>query len=356
MSARKWEESNEETSTEEERRFEEALRQLGADTPVSPDFCARVLAAAQPAPPTSAASESTAVPLGTGRARRRFQLLSRLSPAISVLAAGLVLSLAMNVWWGFRVRDMATLRQELATAQAQVRAAQADRQQLQAHLADMTRQLAALQEQVQRERQQAQESGGASARATRTLPAVMAQDRVRAKIGIGIQVRPGELMARIKSTERLKPGDFLRVYVVPEGDAYVYVVHNVGKNLSLLNAQNATTRVPGGVPVILPAPEKFYQIDGGSDKESITVICSSTELHEVASLFSTPNVSQQNWLSLEKTLLDKSKIDLAQPADKPFQIAGNVRSMSNNDSFLNTLAIYSGKSLVMKKYDFQVQK
>ena len=183
-----------------------------------------------------------------------------------------------------------------------------------------------------------------------------AQDRVRAKVGIGIQVRPGEPMTSAKTTERVKMGDSLRVYVVPEGDAYVYVVHNDGKNLSLLNAQNATTRVPGGVPVILPAPEKFYQIDGSSDRESITMICSPTEIRAVASLLNSPNMSQKNWLSLEKELLDKSKIDLSQPADKPFQIAGNVRSMNNNDPFLNTLVIYSGKSLVTKKYDFQVQK
>jgi hypothetical protein len=183
-----------------------------------------------------------------------------------------------------------------------------------------------------------------------------AQERVRAKVGIGIQVRPGEPMASAKNTERVKTGDSLRIYVVPEGDSYVYVVHNDGKNLSLLNAQNATTRVPGGVPVTLPAPEQFYQIDGGSDRESITVICSPTEIRAVTNLLNAPNVSQKNWLSLEKELLDKSKIDLSQPTDKPFQIAGNVRSMSNNDPFLNALAIYTGKSLVTKKYDFQVQK
>ena len=105
----------------------------------------------------------------------------------------------------------------------------------------------------------------------------------------------------------------------------------------------------------LPAPEKFYQIDGASDKESITVICSPTEIRAVASLFSSPPVPQKNWLSLEKDLLDKSKIDLTQQTDKPFQIAGNVRSISN-DPFMETLQIFSGKSLVVKKYDFQVQK
>ena len=57
------------------------------------------------------------------------------------------------------------------------------------------------------------------------LPAV-AQDRVRAKVGI--QVRSGERMAPARTTETVKTGDSLRVYVVPEDDAYVYVVHNDG--------------------------------------------------------------------------------------------------------------------------------
>ncbi len=185
-----------------------------------------------------------------------------------------------------------------------------------------------------------------------TLPAV-AQDRVRAKVGI--QVRSGERTALAKTTETVKTGDFLRVYVVPEDDAYIYVVHNDGKTLTLLNAQDAKIKVNKGGPVALPTLEKFYQVDGTSDKESITVICSPTELREVASLFSSANVPQQNWLSLEKDLLDKSKIDLTQQTDKPFQIAGNVRSIAN-DPFMDTLQIFSGKSFVVKKYDFQVQK
>jgi hypothetical protein len=183
-------------------------------------------------------------------------------------------------------------------------------------------------------------------------PAV-AQDRVRAKVGI--QVRSGEQTALAKTAETVKTGDFLRVIVVPEDDAYIYVVHNDGKTLALLNAQDANTRVNKGVPVILPTPEKFYQIDGTSDKESITVICSPTEIREVTKLFSSMNVPQKSWGSLEKDLLEKSKIDLTQKTDTPFQIAGNVRSMGP-DSFIDTLQISSGKALVVKRYDFQVQK
>jgi hypothetical protein len=252
------------------------------------------------------------------------------------------------------MQDMAALRQELAATQAHVGAAQADSQQWQVHLAEMTRQLAALQELAQREGQQAQESGGASALETRTPPAVVAQDRIRARVGI--QVRSGGRTAPAQASETVKAGDFLRVYVVPEHDAYVYVVYNDGKTLTLLNAQNTSTKAAQGVPVILPAPEKFYQVNGESDRESITVICSPTEIREVASLLNSPHVPQKNWLSLEKELVDKSKIDLAQPTDKPFQTAGNVRFMKSHDPFVNTLVLYSGKSLVVKKYDFQVQK
>jgi len=279
-----------------------------------------------------------------------------------------LLSLAFNLGLGYYTwkhrQAITAVRHELTTAQLQVHAAQAESHQWQDRFTELTNQLAALQQQAQRQTHQAHEPAGAPAPSTSMPAAVedvrassspaLARDRVRAKVGI--QVHSGEHTASAKTTETVKTGDFLRVYVVPEGEAYVYVVHNDGENVTLLNAQNATTKVTKGELVTLPAPEQFYQINGRSEKESITVLCSPTELYEVASLFSGPNVTQHNWLSLEKALLDKSKIDLSQPTDKPLRVAGNVRAMNNNDPFLHTLVIYSGQSLVAKKYDFQVQK
>src|SRR5262245_45579163 len=101
---------------------------------------------------------------------------------------------------------------------------------------------------------------------TQITSPVVAQDRVRAKVGVGIQASPGAPMAAAKAVETVKAGYSLRVYVVPEHDAYLYVVHNDGKTLTLLNAQNATTKISGGGPVTLPGPDRFYQIDGGSDR------------------------------------------------------------------------------------------
>jgi len=182
---------------------------------------------------------------------------------------------------------------------------------------------------------------------------VAAQERVRAKVGI--QVLSSERSAPAKATEAVKAGDFFRVYVVPEDDAYVYVVRNDGKTLTLLNAPDTQTQVRKGTLVILPAPEKSYPIDGTSTTESITVICSPTEIREVTTLFHTTNVPQKNWMSLEQELLGKSKIDLTQKADKPFQIVGNVRGMYDK-AFVDALQIFSGKAYVVKKYDLQVQK
>jgi hypothetical protein len=153
------------------------------------------------------------------------------------------------------------------------------------------------------------------------------------------------------------------VYVVPEDDAYIYVVHTDGTTPTLLNAPDAPTRGSKGSPVMFPAPEKFYKIDGASDKEAITVICSPAELREVTQLFQTTRVTQKSWTSLEKDLMEKSKIDLTPKAEKPFLMAGVVRSIGNDpvhsapaDPFVNTLPIFSGKTFIVKKYDFQVQK
>ena len=188
---------------------------------------------------------------------------------------------------------------------------------------------------------------------TQLTAPVAAQDRMRAKVGI--QIRSGERSTPAKGTEIVKAGDFLRVYVVPEDDAYVYVVHNDGKAPTLLNTQDAHTKVHKGALVTLPAPEEFYKIDGTSDKESITVICSPTEMREVTTLFRTTNVPQKNWLSLEKELMEKSKIDLTQKASKPFPIVGNVRGIYDK-RFVDSLPTFSGETYVVKRYDFQIQK
>jgi hypothetical protein len=184
---------------------------------------------------------------------------------------------------------------------------------------------------------------------------VHAEERMRAKLGIQINSNGDVRLA--KATDPVKIGDRLRVYVLPAEDAYVYIVHNDGKQVVLLNANNAKAKTARGSVVILPELGKEYQIDGQSAAEYITVICSSQELPQVAKFFATPESSaQQQWVSLEKALMDDNKIELGQKEDI-IQIAGNVRSIpKEHELLIEKLPIFSGKALLAKKYAFQVQK
>ncbi len=66
------------------------------------------------------------------------------------------------------------------------------------------------------------------------------------------------------------------------------------------------------------------------------------------------------WVSLEKDLLRKGEIDLAQESEKPFAIAGNVRGAGNaaKGEMLSArkLQIFSGKSILVRQYEFSVKK
>ena len=105
-----------------------------------------------------------------------------------------------------------------------------------------------------------------------SIPAVSQDDPVRVKIGIMIKSKDGVLRAKKKA--RLRPGDQIRIYALPENPAYVYIIHSDTKTATLLNNDNQ--RVADAV-MTLPAAQDFYEIDGQSAKEIITVVCSPEE-------------------------------------------------------------------------------
>jgi hypothetical protein len=171
---------------------------------------------------------------------------------------------------------------------------------------------------------------------------------------IGILVKSGDKTTRAMSEDRIKAGDRLRIYVRPEVISYVYVVHSNQKSVTLLNrdeqkVQNST--------LVLPSWQKFYDVDGPGSVESFTIICSHDEVKEVSALFSS-RVSREKWVSLERDLLSKGEIDLSQMTEKPFAIAGNVRGVNEaaGDPFMSQLQVFTGKGILVKKYEFSVKK
>lgn len=138
-------------------------------------------------------------------------------------------------------------------------------------------------------------------------------------------------------------------------DSYVYVVHTDQKTVLLLNSHENQEMIKKGSVLALPSSEDFYQLDGLSEKELITIICSPLQLTEISTLLSSEELSPAKWIELEQVLMKRSKMDLSQEAEKPFEIVGNVRDIKM-DPFLPQLQIFSGKSLLVKRYELDVKK
>ncbi len=189
---------------------------------------------------------------------------------------------------------------------------------------------------------------------TETAVRAESEDRVRAKIGI--QIVSGDRVMRAKSRDRLKAGDMLRIYVHPERGCYVYVVHSDGRTATLLNTVEQRLQ---GSTLVMPSLQQYYQVDGESKAESFTIVCSPKALPEVSDLLENGESAHGRWTAVKEDLSRRSRIDLTQDSEKPFAIAGNVRGAggggaAKGDPFSSKLQIFSGRSLLVKQYDFRV--
>jgi len=175
-------------------------------------------------------------------------------------------------------------------------------------------------------------------------------EAVRARIGI--QLRSGNRVEQARYREEIRTGDFLRIYVQPEKTSYVYVVHTDNKTATLLNYDKQKNN---GSAMVMPSLDEYYQVDGLSKKESFTIICSPTELPHLLKSFSAGVAPHSDWVGNEARFVDNSQMDLDDIFDTPFAIEGNAQNISGankKDPFVDLLKIFSGKSLLIKKYEF----
>jgi hypothetical protein len=189
--------------------------------------------------------------------------------------------------------------------------------------------------------------------AATVAPGLAEEQLVRARLGV--LIKSGDQLTRAKGNDRLKAGDRLRIYALPEKSNYVYVVHADQKSVTLLKMVAQTIQ---GFPLVLPSRHEFYEVDGESAVETFTIVCSPDEIKELSALLDS-QAPLDHWVSLEKELLQRGKIDLSQNPEKPFAIAGNVRGGEDanaGDPFLSELQIFSGKAILVKQYEFSVKK
>jgi hypothetical protein len=167
---------------------------------------------------------------------------------------------------------------------------------------------------------------------------------VRAKIGI--MAKSGDKSWYVKSQEKLSKGDKLRIYVRPEAASHVYIIYTDKKSASLLfsKAQVRETKLA------LPSEKDFYQIDGDSLIEVFIIVCSSKEVKELSPM-KTSALSYEQWASIEEKLINQSKIELGQTVERSIPIAGLVRGPPER-----SIQTFSGRSLIIEKYEFSVKK
>lgn len=176
------------------------------------------------------------------------------------------------------------------------------------------------------------------------------QELVRAKVGM--EILDGDDIRLAKSRDRIKAGNELRLLVIPEKESYVYVINSDSNNAYLINSDQVEKKHPGGTLKIFPSMESLYKPDGSGKQENFIIVCSLTPLGEITGLFASGQTSYDSWKELENELTKRSKITLGEKVNKPFAIAGTVRNSQNAEN----LRIFSGKKLLVKRYQFQVKK
>ena len=212
------------------------------------------------------------------------------------------------------------------------------------------------------------------------------------KVGIEVQAETAPLRLA-KSFDRLKAGDRLRIHVIPADEPiYVYVVQVDEQAVRLLYPQ-AQTPVASATALILPSAETFYKVDGKSALEQLTIIGSRQVLPELDALKS---ASCEEWDQYEVRLMEGKDALLTNPVPKPNPFGGRVACQQERlpelkavkwreyaEQFTTLIAaqvadpaarpaalggtvrgvllnaewpMLSGSPLVVKKYEFRVQR
>ncbi|MBN1931767.1 MAG: hypothetical protein JW786_09195 [Desulfobacterales bacterium] len=174
---------------------------------------------------------------------------------------------------------------------------------------------------------------------------------------IGIMIKSGKKEVRAEDRNKVKAGNLFRIYVHPQENVFIYVIHTDGKTATLLNM---TMQKIESTILCLPSMCSYYKVDGSNTMENITIICSAAELPRLSKMIDR-DLPNDQWKKIEHELNTRGEILLVQVENDNCQFEGprNVRGIETlkvYDPFIKDLPIYSGRGLLLKKYEFFVQK
>ncbi|MCF8268087.1 MAG: DUF4384 domain-containing protein [Ignavibacteriales bacterium] len=186
----------------------------------------------------------------------------------------------------------------------------------------------------------------------KTISAQEITDKIKVKMGV--MVHSGNKFERLKSKDKLAPGDEFRIFLQPLQDAYLYVIITDENESTLLTPTVQKQSFKANKMVYLPSEAEYYSFDNKSKNPGIAIICSGKRNTQIEKLFASgTSIESSKWQAFE-TKLETEKQDVDEKSDKPFVIAGNVRAA--NDDFMNQMYMLSGKDILLKTYDLQIKK
>lgn len=176
------------------------------------------------------------------------------------------------------------------------------------------------------------------------------KDTIKAKIAI--LHKAGEIYNPLKTKDRLRAGEMLRIFVLPVTDCFAYIIHSGDGKSTLLGKAQVKA---GKDTLILPNPFDFYVFDEAGVKERITVICSGEKLNEIENLFKKKeNIAALSWKNVETKIISQNKPNLSETSDKPFPMAGNVSGV--NENFIEAMNYFEGNKVIIRKYEIEIKK
>ncbi len=178
----------------------------------------------------------------------------------------------------------------------------------------------------------------------------LSQDLIKAKIAI--LHKSADDFAVLRSNDRLRVGEMIRIFVQPDDDCYVYIIHSDNNESTLLCDKKISSKQD---TLILPSNSEYYVFDDKSTTAKVIIFCSLNKIDDINKLFKEGDVvSLTSWSSLEEKLLKKYKKNFTDKSEKPFPMAGNVSAI--NDEFLNRQLVLSGKEAIIRKYEIEIKK
>lgn len=174
-------------------------------------------------------------------------------------------------------------------------------------------------------------------------------------VKLGVMLKSGDKIDRLKSRDRAKTGDKIRIFVNPSVKSYSYVFYSESEKTYLVNDKFIDYSANIVRPLQIPSATEYIEFDGASENIGITIITSKERIPSLDNLFKKEaEVATKEWKSVIDHIKDLVKTDLSMSMDKPISMAGNVRDAES--SFISKLQSFSGEKIIIKDYTIEIKK